>query len=302
MTHYQKKDSSSNTESNNKKTDGESSKGESSKPAQKSLPRYMQWYGNKKSSSTASKPESKISEKLAPNKPKRPSKTKKDIEKEEKDKTARYGKIINKENETSEAKKNFKGKESEFIHPRLLKEEKVTPVPEGPLPDSHPLLQHSEHRYEHQYENQNPLCHIQPTHIPKYLVGQPDAMPRKQSLEQQPIYVNQDEVKKTKQDISESALTHSISISTSYEEDRKNAAEVHVSKINIGGDNVPDISHRNVTSKVDDNDSGIAMNTLAQQTGNIKRLPITEKKSIFTIAYDDVQTKQLRPDSSSTSY
>lgn len=297
-----KKDSSSNTESNNKKTDGESSKGESSKPAQKSLPRYMQWYGNKKSSSTASKPESKISEKLAPNKPKRPSKTKKDIEKEEKDKTARYGKIINKENETSEAKKNFKGKESEFIHPRLLKEEKVTPVPEGPLPDSHPLLQHSEHRYEHQYENQNPLCHIQPTHIPKYLVGQPDAMPRKQSLEQQPIYVNQDEVKKTKQDISESALTHSISISTSYEEDRKNAAEVHVSKINIGGDNVPDISHRNVTSKVDDNDSGIAMNTLAQQTGNIKRLPITEKKSIFTIAYDDVQTKQLRPDSSSTSY
>ncbi|XP_073949048.1 uncharacterized protein [Choristoneura fumiferana] len=70
----------------------------------------------------------------------------------------------------------------------------------------------------------------------------------------------------------------------------------------IGGDNVPDASHRCMASKVEDNDSGIAMNTLAQQTGNIKRLPITEKKSIFTIAYDDVQTKQLRPDSSSTSY
>lgn len=171
----------------------------------------------------------------------------------------------------------------------------MTPVPEGPLPDVHPLLQHSEHRYEHQYENQNPLCYIQPTHIPKYLGQQP--MPRKLASEQQPIYVNQDDVKEPKQDIMESALTHSISISTSYEEDRKNP-EVHVSKINIGGDNVPDITHR---TKIDDNDSGIAMNTLVQQN-NMKRLPITEKKSVFTIAYDDVQTKQLRPDSSSTSY
>lgn len=197
-------------------------------------------------------------------------------------------------------KKNFKSKENEFIHPRLLKEEKVTPVPEGPLPDVHPLLQHSEHRFERQYENQNPLCHIQPTHIPKYLGSQLNvpALPKRQSIEQQPIYVNQDDVKnKDKaQEVVESALTHSISISTGYEEDRKIAPEVHVSKINIGGD----ISLR--TTNIDDNDSGIAMNTLVQQTGNIKRLPITEKKSVFTIAYDDVQTKQLRPDSSSTSY
>ncbi|XP_047018990.1 cadherin-86C isoform X1 [Helicoverpa zea] len=262
---------------------------ESVKPTQKSLPRYMQWYG-KKSAAAKSTP----AEKVVPRKPKRSSKTKNDD-----DKVGRYGKIMNKDTQgDSEVKKNFKSKESEFIHPRILKEEKVTPVPEGPLPDVHPLLQHSEHRYEHQYENQNPLCYIQPTHIPKYLGQQP--MPRKQAPEQQPIYVNQDDVKEPKQDIAESALTHSISISTSYEEDRKNP-EVHVSKINIGGDNIPDIAHRSVTSKIDDNDSGIAMNTLVQQN-NTKRLPITEKKSVFTIAYDDVQTKQLRPDSSSTSY
>ncbi|XP_063530752.1 cadherin-86C isoform X1 [Cydia strobilella] len=303
-----KKDSTSNTESNSKKTDGESSKGELSKPAQKSLPRYMQWYGNKKSSSIASKTESKSTDKVIPNKPKRLTKTKNETEKEtkiDKDKTGRYGKINYKDYQADapDVKKNSKGKENEFIHPRLLKEEKVTPVPEGPLPDIHPLLQHSEHRYEHQYENQNPLCYIQPTHIPKYLGGQPDAMPRRQSVEQQPIYVNQDDVKKndTKQELSESALTHSISISTNYEDSHKSAPEVHVSKINIGGDSVPDVGHRNV-STIDDNDSGIAMNTLVQQAGNIKRLPITEKKSIFTIAYDDVQTKQLRPDSSSTSY
>ncbi|XP_052756113.1 cadherin-86C [Galleria mellonella] len=298
-----KKGSSSNAESSNKKNDegNESTKSsETGKAAQKSLPRYMQWYG-KKSSSTVPKPPS---EKVIPSKPKRPSKSKNEIDKnaQKEEKSGKYGKIISKDNlsDNAEAKKNSKTKESEFIHLRLLKEEKVTPVPEGPLPDVHPLLQHSEHRYEHQYENQNPLCYIQPTHIPKYLGGQPN-IPRRQSIEQQPIYVNQDDVKKneTKQDISESALTHSISISTSYEEDKKNAPEVHVSKINIGGDSAVEVR---TVGKIDDNDSGIAMSTLVQQTGNIKRLPITEKKSIFTIAYDDVQTKQLRPDSSSTSY
>lgn len=287
------KETSSNTESSKKKaTETESVKSpDSIKPAQKSLPRYMQWYGNKKS--VVSKQQAP--EKAPPSKPKRFSKSKNDEEK-----INRYGKIKSKDQDNVEVKKNFKGKENEFIHPRLLREEKVTPVPEGPLPDVHPLLQHSEHRYEHQYESKNPLCYIQPTHIPKYLGGQPNTpLPRRQPVEQ-PIYVNQDEVKnkhKT-QEISESALTHSISISTSYDEDRKNP-EVHVSKINIGGDN--DVNHR-VGSKIDDNDSGIAMNTLVQQTGIIKRLPITEKKSVFTIAYDDVQTKQLRPDSSSTSY
>ncbi|CAH2233596.1 jg16184 [Pararge aegeria aegeria] len=272
---------------------------DTSKPVQKSLPRYMQWYGKKTSANT--KPST--SDKVIPDKPKRPSKTKND--QELKEKSGRYGKIISKESQSqgSEVKKNFKEKESDFIHPRLLKEGRVTPVPEGPLPDVHPLLQHSEHRYEHQYENQNPLCYIQPTHIPKYLGAPPNVPAQRQSLEHQPIYVNQDDVKNKKEkhtDVSESALTHSISISTNYEDDKRTASEVHVSKINIGGDAVT--CQRIVTTKVDDNDSGIAMSTLAQQTGNIKRLPITEKKSVFTIAYDDVQTKQLRPDSSSTSY
>ncbi|XP_013136857.1 PREDICTED: cadherin-86C [Papilio polytes] len=275
---------------------------ESAKAPQKSLPRYMQWYGKNAT------PKSQVVEKSIPDKPKRPSKTKSDQDKlVEKEKRSRYGKIGSKvnQNDAVEAKKNSKGKENEFIHPRILKEGRVTPVPEGPLPDVHPLLQHSEHRFEHQYENQNPLCYIQPTHIPKYLGTQPNipTLPRRPSLEQQPIYVNQDDIKSTdkSQEISESALTHSISISAKYDTNKKTSTEVHVSKINIGGDDVPDPNQRN-KPKIEDNDSGIAMNTLIQQTGNIKRLPITEKKSVFTIAYDDVQTKQLRPDSSSTSY
>lgn len=287
-------------ESNNENTDkndqlSTSSKTDGPKQSQKSVPRYMQWYSKKNASST---PKPTPTNKSVPAKPKRPSKGKIDDKtNNEKDKIGRYGKIISKDvPANTEVKKNTKGKENEFIHPRLLKEEKVTPVPEGPLPDVHPLLQHSEHRYEHQYENQNPLCYIQPTHIPKYLsVQQAPELPRRKSLENQPIYVNQGDVKSQDPNplsISEQALTHSIAISANYDEEPK--AEVHVSKISIGGD-------EGSRSKLDDNDSGIAMNTLVQQTGNIKRLPITEKKSIFTIAYDDVQTK-LRPDSSSTSY
>lgn len=281
----------SNTDSSDKK--GDIAKSEIVKPTQKSLPRYMQWYSKK---STGSTPKSQVSDKPVPAKPKRSSKLKSDDKiNVEKDKT-RYGKILSKNSEISEVKKNAKQKD-EFIHPRLLKEEKVTPIPEGPLPDVHPLLQHSEHRYEHQYENQNPLCYIQPTHIPKYIGQEAPVLPRRHSLEQQPIYVNQDEVKDREQSThSEEALTHSIAITSSYG-DRSKPTEVHVSKINIGGDD----TSRSIT-KIEDNDSGIAMSTLVQQTGNIKRLPITEKKSIFTIAYDDVQTKQLRPDSSSTSY
>lgn len=294
-----KKESSSNTDDKKTDVEGGSKSGETNKVSQKSLPRYMQWY-SKKGSAIVSKPPTLDKDKIVPNKPKRPSKVKTDPDdkKEEKDKTARYGKIANKDIKAdADAKKNAKTKDSEFIHPRILKEGKVTPVPGGPLPDVHPLLQHSEHRYEHQYENQNPLLYIQPTSIPKFLGGQPSVpLPRKQPP--QPIYMNQDEVKnkEQKREITESALTHSISISANYDDDQK-PAEVHISKINIGGDTVPEV--KSVSSKIEDNDSGIAMNTLVQ--GNMKRLPITEKKSVFKIAYDDVQTK-LRPDSSSTSY
>ncbi|PSN44130.1 hypothetical protein C0J52_13840 [Blattella germanica] len=56
-----------------------------------------------------------------------------------------------------------------------------------------------------------------------------------------------------------------------------------------------------VTVFDDDMDSGIAMSSML--LGNKKkRSQLLEKKSVFTIAYDDMQTKQLRPDSSSPKY
>nr|CAD7439821.1 unnamed protein product [Timema bartmani] len=54
----------------------------------------------------------------------------------------------------------------------------------------------------------------------------------------------------------------------------------------------------------DDLDSGIAMSSLTAPGVCMKKKnqQLLEKKSVFTIAYDDVQTKQLRPDSTSPQY
>jgi hypothetical protein len=56
-----------------------------------------------------------------------------------------------------------------------------------------------------------------------------------------------------------------------------------------------------VTVFDDDIDSGIAMSSMLMGGGGKKKRnqQMLEKKSVFTIAYDDMQTKQLRPDSSS---
>lgn len=53
----------------------------------------------------------------------------------------------------------------------------------------------------------------------------------------------------------------------------------------------------------DDQDSGIAMTSMIlQNLTTAKRNPIAEKKSVFTIAYDDMRIKQLRSDSNSPPY
>jgi len=59
-----------------------------------------------------------------------------------------------------------------------------------------------------------------------------------------------------------------------------------------------------VTVFDDDMDSGIAMSSMFMGGGGKKKRnqQLLEKKSVFTIAYDDMQTKQLRPDSSSPQY
>jgi hypothetical protein len=59
-----------------------------------------------------------------------------------------------------------------------------------------------------------------------------------------------------------------------------------------------------VTVFDDDMDSGIAMSSMLMGGGAKRRRnqQLLEKKSVFTIAYDDMHTKQLRPESSSPQY
>lgn len=78
----------------------------------------------------------------------------------------------------------------------------------------------------------------------------------------------------------------------------------------IGGEDVDKVLEKageqilKVTVFDDDMDSGIAMSSLLMGGGGKKKRnqQMMEKKSVFTIAYDDMQTKQLRPDSSSPQY
>lgn len=150
--------------------------------------------------------------------------------------------------------------------PRLLKEEvelakrvEKEKVPKGD--GNHPLLQHSEHRFEHDYVA--PTVPPPPTKLPHYLYPEtPPTFSRVDSKTKSNKFSN----KKKVSPIKENEIKHSRS-------------------------QVP-MEQLNVTSLEDDHDSGIAMNSLMHSLG--RRNPIADKKSVFTIAYDDVRVNQIQ--------
>ncbi|XP_059611324.1 cadherin-86C-like [Phlebotomus argentipes] len=62
--------------------------------------------------------------------------------------------------------------------------------------------------------------------------------------------------------------------------------------------NVDESKQLNVATLEDDHDSGIAMNSFLNSMG--RKHPITDKKSVFTIAYDEVKVSKLRSESESS--
>lgn len=287
----------------------------------KSVPRYMQWYS--KNGPPPTQPEKKV----VPAKPKRlinRSKVLKEtpepidkkvagedaLKKKPPSKQVTSEKLVKTQHDHKKTKpEEKKERDNVKLHSRPMKGDKVKPAPEGPLPDAHPRLQHSEHRYERDYQNQNANDH--PTHLPPYL--QPPVHSTQQTVSNQPLYVNQIPV--NTQPPSQTVTSHTGQPTTVYlnssEErhdidDRLQSTKVESPHSNLAIDT--STKESNVSVKhfkgVEDDDSGIAMTSLlAGQTNsqNVKRLPITEKQSIFTIAYNDVHTKQLRPDSSTPS-
>lgn len=149
---------------------------------------------------------------------------------------------------------------------------------------SHPLLQYSEHRFEHEYQPQ-PNVSQPSVKLPHYLYPNtpPTQSDQKVNIKYKPngSPIKENEISKT---------TTTIKI-----------------PIEQNGDSNPNITTTTTTTTMlmkstaqqqqpqcqqheDDHDSGIAMNSLLHG----KRNKIADKKSVFTIAYDDVQIKRIQ--------
>ncbi|CAG9806607.1 unnamed protein product [Chironomus riparius] len=230
-------------------------------PDTKGVPRYMEWYAKGKECGKETK--------VPPVKAKR--------------------KNLSKSNEKLDLRpeplpRNTPSKEAA----RLLKEdldmarkvESRIQLPSEAL--NHPLLQHSEHRFEHDYQPNVPQP---PVKLPHYLY--PNTPPTlngdgpKVSIKYKP---NSSPIKEN--EVSKTTTTIKIPIEQN------------------GGSN-PNITTTTTTTTTmmnatlqqtqqnqheDDHDSGIAMNSLLHG----KRNKMADKKSVFTIAYDDVQIKRIQ--------
>uniref|UniRef100_A0A182MS56 Cadherin domain-containing protein n=1 Tax=Anopheles culicifacies TaxID=139723 RepID=A0A182MS56_9DIPT len=137
--------------------------------------------------------------------------------------------------------------------------------------NSHPLLQHSEHRYEAEYGT-GPQVPAPPDKLPHYLYPET------------PPIVSRDNKVQIKI-VDSSAAPPGPPPQTA-------------AKSTAGGSTKTTSTNAktlNVSTLEDDHDSGIAMNSLLHTKG--KRNKIADKKSIFTIAYDDVRIRQIRSES-----
>uniref|UniRef100_A0A1B0GM05 Uncharacterized protein n=1 Tax=Phlebotomus papatasi TaxID=29031 RepID=A0A1B0GM05_PHLPP len=157
--------------------------------------------------------------------------------------------------------------------PRMLKEDiqKARNLQQKNQDDgNHPLLQHSEHRFEHEYIP-TPSISAPPTQLGHYLYPQT------------PPQVAQKSQKKSSKD---------------YKNQSSPIRESEVKDTKYKPYNVDESKQLNVATLEDDHDSGIAMNSFLNSMG--RKNPITDKKSVFTIAYDEVKVSKLRSESESS--
>uniref|UniRef100_A0A182J782 Uncharacterized protein n=1 Tax=Anopheles atroparvus TaxID=41427 RepID=A0A182J782_ANOAO len=161
---------------------------------------------------------------------------------------------------------------------RLLKEELQHARKlgtQGTEPGSHPLLQHSEHRFEAEYDP-TPQKPAPPDKLPHYLYPET------------PPIVSRDNKVQIKIVDSSASAAPAPQPAQAQPAPTKEAAD--------GGPRKATSKTLNVSTLEDDHDSGIAMNSLLNTKGK-SRNRIADKKSIFTIAYDDVRIRQIRSES-----
>jgi hypothetical protein len=142
----------------------------------------------------------------------------------------------------------------------LLKEEfALSKKPSALQPEDstrHPLLQHSEHRYEGDYKVQIKIV---------------DASNKSNKHHHSPV----------KQESGDAPTKGGATTTTILNKD--STANLPTRQLNVN-------------TLEDDHDSGIAMNSLLKESRQ-KKPSIADKKSVFTIAYDDVRIKHLRSES-----
>ncbi|KAG5670379.1 hypothetical protein PVAND_000649 [Polypedilum vanderplanki] len=236
-------------------------------PDTKGVPRYMEWYVKGKEGNREA-----VASKIPPAKGKRKSVTKSNEKLEQR---------------PEPMPRNTPSKEAA----RLLREdldmarkvESRIQLPSEAL--NHPLLQHSEHRFEHEYQPNVPVPQP-PVKLPHYMY--PNTPP---SL--------------TNGDGSKVSVKYKPNASPIKENEVSKTTTTIKIPIDNGGSN-PNITTTTTTTTTmmnatiqqqqqqqqheDDHDSGIAMNSLLHG----KRNKIADKKSVFTIAYDDVQIKRIQ--------
>lgn len=144
---------------------------------------------------------------------------------------------------------------------------------------NHPLLQYSEHRYEHEYSGA-PEIPVPPTKLPHYMYPETPPLASMESTRKHKV---QDKTKPKPSPIHEHQVKESSSRHSSQSE--INAANQSASK------------QLNASTLEDDHDSGIAMNSLIHSLG--KRNPIADKKSVFSIAYDEAKISKIQSESDS---
>lgn len=138
---------------------------------------------------------------------------------------------------------------------------------------NHPLLQHSEYRFERDY-SPVPEIPVPPTTLPHYMY--PETPPLVNREAKMKKAAKEKAAKPKPSPIREHVATESKLKSETLESQSR--------QLNAG-------------TLEDDHDSGIAMNSLLHSMG--KRNPIVDKKSVFTIAYDDAKVKNIQSESDS---
>lgn len=237
-------------------------------PDTKGVPRYMEWYSKSKETTT----------KVPPVKAKR------------KNLARSHEKLDDKSLRPEPLPRNTPSKEAA----RLLKEDlemarKVESRTQLNDALNHPLLQYSEHRFEHDYQQQS---NVQSTgKLPHYMYPNtpPSHADPKISIKYKPNAspIKENEVSKTtttiKIPIEQNGISNpNITTTTTTTTTMMNATLHHHQQLQQQQQTQP--QHE------DDHDSGIAMNSLLHG----KRNKIADKKSVFTIAYDDVQIKRIQ--------